>query len=156
MSELKMTHGIVALGALGIALAVAPVASAHDKGRGAAMHHEFQMMDTNNDGKVSADEHAAGAKKMFETMDADKDGKVTASEMEASHEQVTGKKAKKFEMTAAEKIKVIDGNGDGTLTAAEHAAGAKTMFEKMDANKDGFLTKHELMAGHKMMHKESK
>jgi Ca2+-binding EF-hand superfamily protein len=120
--------------------------------------HQFSMMDSDGDGKISADEHAAGAKKMFEMMDADKDGKVNAAEMEAAHEKVAGEKAKKGEkgeMSAAAKIKVIDTNADGVLTAAEHAAGSKTMFEKMDANKDGYLSKAELSAGHaKMMPKK--
>ena len=40
-------------------------------------------------------------------------------------------------MSAAEKIKVVDGNGDGVLTAAEHEAASKKMFQKMDANRDG-------------------
>jgi Ca2+-binding EF-hand superfamily protein len=116
--------------------------------------NQFQMMDSNGDGKVSADEHAAGAKKMFQTMDANKDGKVTAAEMDAAHEQIAGKKAHKADMSAADKIKVIDTNHDGILSAEEHAAGSKTMFEKMDTDKDGFLTKAELEAGHaKMMSK---
>ena len=116
---------------------------------------EFAAMDTNKDGKVSAEEHAAASKKMFATMDANGDGKVTAAEMDAAHQRVTGKKAKKSDMSAAEKIKVIDTDGDSILTAEEHAAGSRTMFEKMDADKDGFLTKDELAAGHAQMLKKS-
>lgn len=113
--------------------------------------HEMKMMDTNADGKISPDEHAAGAAKMFETMDADKDGKVTASEMSAAHERVAGKKTTAGSMSSAEKIKVIDGDGDGALTAAEHAAGSRTMFERMDVDRDGFVTAAELAAGHSKM-----
>ena len=58
-------------------------------------------------------------------------------------------------MSAADKIKVVDTNGDGVLTAEEHAAGSRAMFEKMDTNKDGFLTKDELAAGHARMLKKS-
>ena len=116
----------------------------------------FKMMDTDGDGKISAEEHAAGAKKMFDKMDADKNGKVTAAEMEAYHDQMMGKKAGKTEMSTAEKIKTIDTNGDGELTAAEHEAGAKAMFDKMDTNRDGSLSKSEMEAGHKMMMKKGK
>jgi Ca2+-binding EF-hand superfamily protein len=115
---------------------------------------QFKMMDTNGDGKISADEHAAGAKKMFEMMDADKDGKVTADEMTAAHAKITGKKSGPTEMSAADKIKVMDTNGDGVLSADEHAAGAKMMFDSMDADKDGFLTPAEMAAGHSKMMKK--
>lgn len=84
----------------------------------------FQAMDADHDGKVSRDEHAAAAKRMFGTMDANKNGKVTAAEMDAAHERVTGQRAKKGDMTSAEKIKVIDTDADGVLTAEEHAAGS--------------------------------
>ena len=115
---------------------------------------DFMKMDTNKDGKVSADEHAAGAKQMFDTMDRNKDGKVTAAEMEAAHERVTGRKAKESDMSAAEKIKVVDTDGDGVLTNEEHAVGSRAMFEKMDTDKNGFLTKDELAAGHASMMKK--
>jgi hypothetical protein len=115
---------------------------------------EFAGMDANKDGKVSADEHAAAAKKMFDAMDANRDGKVTAAEMDAAHQRITGKKAAKSDLSSAEKIKVIDTDGDGVLTAEEHAAGSRTMFEKMDTNKDGFLSKAELDAGHAQMLKK--
>jgi len=118
-----------------------------------AGQHGFAAMDTNGDGKISADEHAAGAKGMFDTMDADHDGKVTAAEMTAAHDKM-GAKPMANEMSAADKIKTIDTNGDGILTADEHAAGSRSMFDRMDTDKDGFLSKAEYEAGHaKMMHK---
>ena len=42
---------------------------------------KIAKMDTNNDGKLSAAEHAAGAKQMFGKMDKDGDGTLTAQEM---------------------------------------------------------------------------
>jgi Ca2+-binding EF-hand superfamily protein len=111
----------------------------------------FQAMDANHDGKVSRDEHAAAARKMFVTMDANKNDKVTAAEMDAAHEKVAGQKAKPGDMTAAEKIKVIDTDADGILTAEEHAAGSRKMFDTMDTDKDGALSEAELAAGHAKM-----
>ncbi len=74
--------------------------------------------------------------------------------MDAAHQRVTGKKAKKSDMSAAEKIKVIDTDSDGILEATEHAAGSSSMFEKMDTDKDGFLSKAEFAAGHASMLKK--
>ena len=123
--------------------------------KASAVNAEFKAMDTNKDGKVSAEEHAAASKKMFQMMDANRDGKVTAAEMTAAHQRITGKKAKKSDMSSDEKIKVIDTDGDGILTAEEHAAGSRAMFEKMDTDRDGFLTKSELAVGHASMLKKS-
>jgi Ca2+-binding EF-hand superfamily protein len=118
---------------------------------------EFAMMDTNKDGKISAAEHAAGARSMFDKMDSNKDGKVTAAEMTAGHKAVTGRAATKSDMSAADKIKAVDANGDGILDAEEHATASATMFAQMDADHDGFLSKEELAAGHaSMMKKPSK
>ena len=49
---------------------------------------KFKMMDTNNDGFVSADEHAAGAKIAFSKMDTDHDGYLTKAELKAGHEKM--------------------------------------------------------------------
>ena len=64
--------------ACSLALCALPSASA---GPDADKH--FKMMDTNGDGQISSEEHAAGVKTMFANMDTDKDGFVTAAEMDA-------------------------------------------------------------------------
>jgi len=115
---------------------------------GASVDAQVKMMDSNGDGKVSAEEHAAGAEKMFRMIDANKDGNVTAEEMDAAHEAGSGPKDG---MSSGEKIKMIDGNGDGVLSASEHAAGSLSMFTKTDTDKDGSLTAREIKAAHEAM-----
>jgi hypothetical protein len=114
----------------------------------AAPPAQFEGMDANRDGRISAREHAAAAKKMFQAMDANRDGKVTAAEMSAAQKKVTGKKAQPGAMSSADKIKVVDKDGDGILSADEHEEGAKAMFSKMDADRDDFLSRDEFNAGH--------
>ena len=140
----------------GLMFAASPALAGGDK------HHKgmakMEAMDTNGDGQVSRDEHTNAAKKMFDTMDADKDGKVTATEMEAAHAQIAGTDDKKMKghMSAADKIKKVDPNGDGMLSIAEHGTGADTMFDRMDTDKNGSLSKAELESGHKALMKQHK
>jgi Ca2+-binding EF-hand superfamily protein len=131
-----------------LALAVLPAAFA-----GSDADKHFKMMDANGDGKISRAEHAAGAKEMFLKCDANHDGIVTATEMDASM-AAQGEKPGKHDKTSAEKIQMIDQNGDGQLTAAEHAAGTETLFAKMDKDGDGFLSKDECDDAQKMMRKD--
>ena len=46
-------------------------------------------------------------------------------------------------------FKAMDGDGDHRLSPAEHAAGAKKMFDVMDANRDGKVTSAEMDAAQK-------
>lgn len=113
-----------------------------------------KMMDTNADGVVSTAEHSAGAKKMFDAMDANHDDNVTAAEMDARHQaKAKDGKAVKTGTSSADKIKTIDTNGDGQLSAAEHEAGSQKKFAEMDTNKDGNLSQAEFAAGHESMAK---
>jgi Ca2+-binding EF-hand superfamily protein len=50
-----------------------------------------------------------------------------------------------------DKVSMMDKDGDGQVTAMEHADGAKMMFSKMDANKDGQVTAQEMDAAHATM-----
>ncbi len=114
----------------------------------------FKKMDTNKDGKISRMEHAKGAQQMFTECDANHDGMVTAPEMDASM-TAHGEKPGKHDKTSAEKIQMIDQNGDGQLTATEHEAGTEKMFSMMDKNSDDFLSKQECDESHKEMKKDS-
>jgi hypothetical protein len=126
---------------------LAPVAIAD----GATPGTLFKQMDTNGDGRLSADEHTAGARRMFEAMDADRDGRVTAAEMQAAQPRVTGRQPAPSDLSAADKIKAVDADGDGVLTAAEHEAGTRAMFARMDTDRDGRLSRGEHAAGHARM-----
>jgi Ca2+-binding EF-hand superfamily protein len=44
------------------------------------------------------------------------------------------------------KLSMMDKDGDGKVSATEHAQGSKLMFAKMDANKDGAVTAEEMDA----------
>lgn len=141
---------------------------------GGGKDDHMKMMDKDGDGKVTATEHANGAKMMFTKMDSDKDGEVSAAEMDASHAKMKDKdhahatarteggpseekmqdkkaydktgsgKAMPKQMSSAQKIAAMDTNNDGKLSSAEHTAGAKQMFSKMDADNDGSLTAQEM------------
>ena len=138
--------------AIVVAMAVATSVVADERSARPSGEAELALMDTNHDGRLSPDEHAAGARAMFEKMDADHDGKVTAAEMDAAQKAMpSGESPNK--MTSADKIKVVDSNGDGILSADEHETGSRRMFEKMDKDRDGTLTAAEISAGHKTMMK---
>ena len=112
----------------------------------AAAPSEFDGMDANGDGRISAREHALAAASMFKAMDADGDGRVTAAEMDA--------KAAPGALTSAEKIAAVDADGDGVLTAREHADASRAIFLTMDRNKDGSLTQAEFDSGHQALKKK--
>ena len=141
-----MNRYLTASGVL-LAMMLSPVVMAGDGDKA-------KMMDSNVDGTVSALEHSAGARKMFEAMDANHDGNVTAAEMDARHQaKMKDGKTVKTGMSSADKIKTIDTNGDGQLSAAEHEAGSQKKFAEMDTNKDGNLSQAEFTAGHESMAK---
>ena len=133
----------------GLSLVVLPLAMAGSPDK------KFDKMDTDGDGQISRTEHATGAEKMFAELDANRDGIVTAMEMDAKKDAKHGDKHR-TEMSASEKIKTIDRDNDGRLTAAEHAAGSETMFVEMDTDGNGSLSKQELKAGHKMKMKHKR
>ena len=89
-------------------------------------------------------------------MDANGDGTVTASEMDAAqHAMKSAGDDSKDAMSSAEKIRVIDTNGDGALSSDEHEAGSRSMFQKMDSDHDGALTVEEIASGHAAMLKKA-
>ncbi|QSX75929.1 hypothetical protein HIV01_005320 [Lysobacter arenosi] len=55
-----------------------------------------------------------------------------------------------------DKAKMMDTNADGMVSASEHSAGAKKMFDAMDANHDGNVTAAEMDARHQAKMKDGK
>ncbi|WP_166212614.1 hypothetical protein [Cognatiluteimonas telluris] len=53
---------------------------------------------------------------------------------------------------AASMLAKVDGNHDGRISAAEHAAYAQALFARMDADHDGMVSQAELDAGMRTMH----
>jgi Ca2+-binding EF-hand superfamily protein len=150
VQEKRMRTLFKSLFVISTAAALAATACAADKP--ASMEKHFAMMDADKDGKISMAEHEAGAKSMFTLMDANKDGVVTADEMTAAN--MHGAPASKSDMSAQDKIKVVDTDGDGKLTAAEHATASSSMFTRADTNRDGFLSRQEVAAAHAAMMKK--
>ena len=151
-----LTRNAIAWASAVIAATFALPALADEGGAVSSAQAEMDMMDTDHDGRVSEDEHAAGAKSMFARMDANGDGTVTASEMDsAQHAMKSAGDDSEGAMSAAEKIRAIDTNGDGALSADEHEAGSRSMFQKMDSNHDGALTVEEIASGHAAMLKKA-
>ena len=155
--------------AFGLALVALPCAFAEHQAGEHSTNAMFKAMDTNTDGKVSREEHAASALKMFTEADTNHDGQVTQSEMEIAHSKMAVEHAKMkadmpmkndkpmmMEMSAAEMIKMCDKNGDGQVSKAEHMAHADEMFTKMDKDGDGFMSASECEEGHEAMMKDKK
>jgi Ca2+-binding EF-hand superfamily protein len=143
---------------LACALALSPALAGDDEHKEhTSASSEMKMMDTDKDGRISAAEHAMGAKKMFEKIDADYDGRVTATEMDARHKEMPSSHSSKPMKSSAEKMKSIDADGDGAISAEEHEQGSQKMFRKMDKDQDGRLSQAEVQAGHdRMMSAEEK
>jgi Ca2+-binding EF-hand superfamily protein len=155
---MKFTPGKLLTVAMATALASTAFAGDQEHKKG-SVEAEMRIMDANKDGKISAAEHEAGAQQMFQGMDGNQDNRVTAVEMDAAQKPLKAEDAShgehgskmSHEMSSADKIKKIDTDGDGVLTAKEHADGSKKMFSKMDADRNGSLTAAEIKAGHEKM-----
>ncbi|MGF7148654.1 hypothetical protein FHS96_002282 [Sphingomonas zeicaulis] len=131
---------------------------------------QFAKLDTNGDGKITAEERQARKdarlEARFQRLDVDKNGSVTLAEMKAAHAQRAEKRAEK----RAERgdrdgqdrggrhgmrrghhgrggpggmMMHADANKDGVITKAEFQAPMIAMFDKLDTDKNGVVTKAE-------------
>lgn len=102
---------------------------------------QFARMDADADGRVTLDEYRDAAKAAFDALDADHNYSVSAAELEAAQPQRDG------ELSAAQRIALIDDNDDGTLTADENRLAVEADFERIDVNDDDALELSEVKSG---------
>ena len=138
----------------------APTASAQGPGmgwgRGPGMM--LSMQDTDGDGFISKDEHAAWAAKVFKTMDSNNDDRLTRSEYMAVHmgpgPQAGSSQGRMSQMRAsadarkAEHFAKMDTDKDGVVSRDQFLANGQADFAAMDTNGDGKVSMAEFRAGH--------
>ena len=153
ISNKKLGLGVVALAVMLAGSAV--IADAKDKappgpGPMGMMHpaFDFTTVDTNKDGKISADEFAAYRATTAVSMDADKDGKLSIAELTAMDTKDSPADAL---TKATAMVKNFDTDGDGKLSAAELLTMPLGFFDMADTNKDGVVDQAEADAMAKMM-----
>ena len=115
---------------------------------------EFNLIDTNEDGRISSSEHEVYARVLFNQMDINVDYKLSVAEIKSSEAKFlrhvtvgSGGVSGANEPSTAEKIQRIDANGDGLISRDEHANAASAKFMEMDADHNGELNREEFTAG---------
>ncbi len=129
----------------------------------------FKRLDTNGDGKLTAEEVPAGKREFFDRAlrsgDADGDGVLNAAEFarafssgrdsdrerdSRSPRRPGSSSGGRSAPSAAEFIKRLDKDGDGKVSSEElpqiYRARLGVKFEKFDKNKDGALNQEEVAA----------
>jgi len=103
----------------------------------------FTALDRDGDGKVSAVEHAEGAKARFDALDADHNYHLSTAEMEQATTGATaaGQLAAGTVSTAAA---ANDDNDNGEISPEESRAQAEAEFLARDADRDGSLSLEEM------------
>jgi len=95
----------------------------------------FRLLDTDRDGRITADEIAAQRATRMAAADADGDGRLNPAEFEAMRRAVRAERA----------FARHDVDGDGFVDAAEMAARGARLETRLGP--DGALTRDEALAG---------
>lgn len=107
----------------------------------------FPIIDTDDNGVISAEEAASAAEEVFAAMDADDNGELTMEEYMTVRmgPQDGWNKARQEarEKQKAERFGTLDADKNQTVSQAEFIAGAKAHFAAADADKDGSVTPWE-------------
>lgn len=157
MKRAVLISGLMALALAGTA--VVGVAASDDRASGKpGMGHRgamlnFDEIDANGDGKITADEMQAYADLRFDGADTNGDGYVDAAELQA---HILAQTTARLEERSTRMIARLDKDGDGKLSAEEMRAGPRghrgegDRFERMlarfDTDGDGAISREEMDA----------
>ncbi len=139
----KKTLMLLTLSAI-LAGSITTVAMAEGRGeRGHMPMLNFDQIDADKDGKVTAEEFAAFRTAEFAKADTNADGQINAEELAAKH--IAEATARAAEMSA-KMIERMDENADGQISPEEMENGPRpeSLFERADGDGDGALSKAEV------------
>lgn len=132
---------------LGVAAYTALPAGAQDGGMGMGMGEAapmppFETLDADKDGKITPAEIAGQRKAMILGTDANGDGKLSAEELAAGQIRMMTERAN---ARSARMVVMMDVDDDGLLSVEEFAAGPgpMRMFDQLDTDGDGAISKPE-------------
>ena len=105
----------------------------HKKQMGQGGSPGLGRIDKDGNGSISRDEAPPRLAQHFDRLDTNHDGSIDPQELAAVRKGM--------------QARLVDADGDGKVTAAEHAAFVDKMFKMMDADGDGAITEAELKVG---------
>lgn len=100
----------------------------------------FEILDTNRDGVVDKSEYESNG--LFAKIDSNRNNRISPEELQS----VLGPQ-EDGAPSAADRIRVADGNDDGELTDEELRRAAEMRFSWLDSNNDGDLDLAEMKSG---------
>lgn len=113
----------------------------HGYGHGPGMHGKkisFEMLDTDGNGEITLEEIQNRGKDRFVEIDTNQDGKLSADELEAHQQkQIAERVAKMIEHLDK------DGDGMLVIEEMPGSDRGEMMFERFDLNGDGVITQEE-------------
>lgn len=104
----------------------------------------FAALDRDGDGKVSAVEHAEGAKARFDALDADHNYHLSAAELEQATAPGAAAVGQLAAGTVSTAVNANDDNDNGEISPEESRAQAEAEFLARDADRDGSLSLEEM------------
>jgi hypothetical protein len=120
----------------------------HSMGERGAML-SFDEMDTDGDGKITAEEMQAHANLRFDTADTNGDGFVDAAELQA---HMLAQATARMQDRSARMIERLDTDKDGKLSPEEMRSGPRggdrfeRMLKRLDTDGDGAISREEMEA----------
>ena len=112
-------------------------------GPGKSMAHRMrmlEMLDTNKDGSVGAEEARAAVLEQMKTYDADGDGNLSLDEFKAMW-------AAEMRRTMVDRFQFHDDDGNGSITTEEMTAPVARMIRMMDRDGDGEISTGDMRHG---------